>query len=53
MVQNFEGIFKWYDSIFILELKFKLLNEHKINRHLSEDERFRQGEKIVNDIVKG
>lgn len=52
MVQNFEGILEWYDSIFILELKFKLLNERKINRHLSEDEIFRQGEKIVNDIVK-
>ena len=36
MVDNFEDI--WYDSIFILEIKFKLFNESTNYRNYISDE---------------
>jgi hypothetical protein len=53
MVVHFHGIYSWYDTIFILELKFKLMNQSKnyiIN--LSEQQRFSLCENIVKQIVK-
>jgi hypothetical protein len=51
MVDHFEGFLKWYDNVLILELKFKLLNESKNYRKISEHERFVQSERVVKGIV--
>lgn len=52
LVNNFEGFLRWYDNILILELKFKLLNESKNYRNITEHERFLQSEKVVKEIVR-
>lgn len=52
MVDHFQGFLGWYDTILILELKFKLLNESKnYYKTLGHDERFRASEKVVNKMI--
>jgi hypothetical protein len=53
MVDHFQGFLRWYDNVLILELKFKLLNESKnYYKTLTDDERFRASEKVVNKMVR-
>lgn len=52
MVDNYEDSWSWYDRIFILKLKFKLLNESKNYRKISQQERFTKSENVVKNIIE-
>jgi hypothetical protein len=52
MVDNYQDSWSWYDRIFILELKFKLLNESKNYRKISQQERFTKSENVVKYIIE-
>ena len=52
MVDNYQDSWWWYDRIFILELKFKLLIESKNYRKISQQERFTKSENVVKNIIE-